>query len=129
MDDLISRQAAIDAVNDVIVDYIPIMYGRFGEIPLELALAIERLPTAEQRAVTMKPEIDKDWLKKAMEDAELTLVAEPRKGRWIDGNEGKWNTAYCPKCSVCGTPFYGIETVRYHYCPNCGAKMDGEDDG
>lgn len=56
---------------------------------------------------------------------ELSAV-EPRKGKgkWIDGNEGKWNAVYCPKCSVCGTPFYGIETVRYHYCPNCGAKME-----
>ncbi len=54
-------------------------------------------------------------------------TSEPRKGEWIDGNEGKWNTAYCPKCSVCGTPFYGIEPVRYHYCPNCGARMEVEE--
>lgn len=51
-------------------------------------------------------------------------TTEPRKGKWIDGNKGKWNSVYCPKCSVCGTPFYGIETARYHYCPNCGAKME-----
>jgi len=51
-------------------------------------------------------------------------TVEPNKGSWIDGNEGKWNAVYCPKCSVCGTTFYGIETVRYHYCPNCGARME-----
>ena len=35
------------------------------------------------------------------------------------------------KCSVCGAS-YGFEDyeddtpMNYHYCPNCGAKMDGD---
>lgn len=28
-------------------------------------------------------------------------------------------------CSVCG---YDIDKIKYRYCPNCGAKMDGEKD-
>ena len=38
------------------------------------------------------------------------------------------------KCSVCGEA-YGFEDYEdcmpknYHYCPNCGAKMDGDGNG
>jgi DNA-directed RNA polymerase subunit RPC12/RpoP len=38
------------------------------------------------------------------------------------------------KCSVCGVS-YGFEDYEddtpknYHYCPNCGAKMDGDGNG
>lgn len=46
-EDLISRKAAIDAVNGVIADYIPTLYGRYEALPLEMAKAIKRLPTVE----------------------------------------------------------------------------------
>lgn len=41
-------------------------------------------------------------------------------GEWIDrsdGIEGAWNY-----CSVCGEQAIDL----YDFCPNCGAKMDGE---
>ena len=48
-----------------------------------------------------------------------------KHGRWMPyefGNE-RWH-----KCSVCGKAdeyidFFGLEAIR-NYCPNCGAKMD-----
>ena len=57
--------------------------------------------------------------------------AEPvRHGEWKrDGevyNDATWT------CSVCGEPWtllYGTpEENGMHYCPNCGAKMDLEDE-
>lgn len=30
------------------------------------------------------------------------------------------------QCSVCGFAHYGTTIRDYKYCPNCGAKMDGE---
>ena len=93
MDDLISRQAAIDELCDN-CDNVKSVCPHY---PCKQYTAIEQLPSAQP---------------------------ERKKGKWIDGNEGKWNSVYCPKCSVCGTPFYGIETVRYHYCPNCGTRME-----
>lgn len=81
MDELISRQAAIDAV-----EY------RHG---IDASEALERLPTID---------------------------AEPvRHGRWIGGELGE--------CSVCG--HVGCASDIWtgcddFYCPNCGAKMDGE---
>ena len=30
------------------------------------------------------------------------------------------------KCSACGFEHYGTSIRNYKYCPNCGARMDGE---
>lgn len=118
MDDLISRQAAIDSVIEITYDQTALHHGWVS--PYYVVNRLEYLPTAEPMTGLYVDGFNDGY--KAGKEA-----AEPRKGKWIDGNEGKWNTAYCPKCSVCGTPFYGIEPVRYHYCPNCGAKMEESD--
>lgn len=50
-------------------------------------------------------------------------AVEIRHGRWIDksgGIEGAWNC-----CSVCGEKAIDL----YDFCPNCGARMEGEQDG
>ncbi len=54
----------------------------------------------------------------AIEVAIEALKDEPVKhGHWISKFEnGKVNTY----CSACGNITYGL----YHYCPDCGAKMD-----
>lgn len=43
-------------------------------------------------------------------------VAPVRHGRWDSDMSGAW-------CSVCGEYSEG----EWNYCPNCGAKMDGND--
>ena len=45
-------------------------------------------------------------------------VVEVRKGRWKGAGMGDY---YCSLC--CNTYSGGDE---FNYCPNCGAKMDGE---
>ena len=57
--------------------------------------------------------------------ADVELV---RNGHWIEYTKviiqepyNKWEQAW--KCSKCG---FDDEFVAYNYCPNCGAKMDGE---
>ena len=75
---------------------------------------------------------------KALIDRQPTAdVVEVRHGEWIgteydgyaDGNPvyDKW------ECSKCHEEYcYEGEPPLYNYCPNCGAKMDGErreDDG
>ena len=49
-------------------------------------------------------------------------VAPVRHGRWV-------NESFYTHCSVCGNMAiydkYG-QDVESDYCPNCGAKMDGE---
>lgn len=116
-------------MNDVIVDYIPTLFGHLQKIPLELARAIVRLPAAEPHVVTMKLEVDKESLKKAMEEMELTLVpAEPRKGRWIEEEDADWAGGGYWRCSACGYGYsFGMLSIHeLNYCPNCGARMTEE---
>ena len=44
------------------------------------------------------------------------LPAAERRGRWIDMDD-------YVMCSCCGATHYGVDK---NYCPNCGAKMEGE---
>ena len=39
------------------------------------------------------------------------------KGRWIKTEKGETQRFTCSECS------YHVK-IRYHYCPNCGAKME-----
>lgn len=50
-----------------------------------------------------------------------TIDAEPvRHGRWIKMTESpEWDQK---RCSACGD----ISCCQRNYCPNCGAKMDGD---
>ena len=50
--------------------------------------------------------------------------AEPvRHGRWVYEHD---DPAMIP-CSVCGYKVFRYNNT--HYCPNCGAKMDGKSNG
>lgn len=48
------------------------------------------------------------------------LEQEPKRGKWLDYlEEGlKW------KCSECDSKF----TTPWNYCPNCGARMEREEE-
>lgn len=53
-----------------------------------------------------------------------TLDAVPvRHGKWAMVNH---RHPYSRKCSVCGMIGHVDMTQFYIYCPNCGARMDGE---
>ena len=50
--------------------------------------------------------------------------AQHKKGKWIhDGRKFKGGNDWV-HCSECG--HLGIMASRSNFCPNCGAKMDGE---
>ena len=58
-------------------------------------------------------------------------VAEVVHGEWIllGKNEHDYETSVEEKCSLCGRYVYRYDTeLQDNYCPNCGAKMDKEDE-
>lgn len=60
-------------------------------------------------------------------------VVEVRHGKWIETQEPLgWCDVDCAECSVCHESWIIDEDssiddyeCMWHYCPNCGAKMDG----
>ena len=72
---------------------------------------------------------DCDWM--AFIDKEPAAdVAEVRHGRWTIAEDDYYGLNIV-KCSVCHEEWCFEERddvfdLNYHYCPNCGAKMDKE---
>ena len=57
------------------------------------------------------------------------LAPQPKIGQWIAQEIHNCYTDF--KCSECGYIYsfmhlYGEPTADYTYCPNCGAKMEGD---
>lgn len=51
-------------------------------------------------------------------------VAPVVHGRWEQCFEEWRKQIEGDKCSMCGFEHYGASIAHYHFCPNCGAKMD-----
>lgn len=78
------------------------------------------------------PHIDGDTtmqcVERAMKAAPAADVVEVRHGEWIDKPTGAYGRMQS-WCSACGkhSGIGGIKSNRHKpYCPNCGARMDGE---
>lgn len=62
-------------------------------------------------------------IKQAIDEQPTADVAEVRHGKWIDYVE-KISGKIQITCSQCGRFLYVY--LPYNFCPNCGARMDGE---
>lgn len=49
-----------------------------------------------------------------------------RHGRWID-HKDEHQCSECKETTI--VDFYVWKNMPFDYCPNCGAKMDGEQEG
>ena len=130
--DLISRQAAIDALGKEPKFKIKRRYGKMAETDLisrQAAIdALGKEPKFKIKMIKTYAEGRSDqWFKDVATIASLPSAQPERKrGKWID-------EAYEPfiisgRCSVCGweAHLYEDDIVGMNYCPNCGAKMKGE---
>jgi hypothetical protein len=62
---------------------------------------------------------------KILKEAPVADVQEIKHGKWKLCYEDWRRQIAGDECSACGFQHYGTCISHYHYCPNCGAKMDG----
>lgn len=116
-----------------------------------LALVQPDAPEDEKAAVTIATA--KKLVRNIVRRTPAADVAPVRHGRWIEHEETQEDAYSHHKCSECNVnaPFYykmredwdegmdgewysiglvddGINEYLTGYCPNCGARMDGDDD-
>ena len=64
----------------------------------------------------------------AIMDCKTVDAVEVVQGYWSKANNRQ--KSYIRVCSVCGKEAYFCgKGCSYKYCPNCGARMDGEENG
>lgn len=125
-----AQRCCIQLINDA-ADALEAANERIVNLLTALHLANEKLAYVDCQPYT---EIDgeemiEDWVKTLVYEELKTQM--PKEGEWImdclapqmdEYRIGEW--AYAPKCSECGTHW----DAKTNYCPNCGAKMKGEND-
>lgn len=103
MADLIDRQAAIDALNEYFVRIGKLKRRGLNKgekaIRLDTVGAINSLPSAQP---------------------------EQNVGKWIR-HEDEDGEPYGHNCSICGE-WYVMPYGKTKFCPNCGAKMEEQDE-
>ena len=122
MSDLISRQAAIDALGERPMVWVESDYelGARNQYDADV-LALETVPSAQPSSSC---------------GHEKDAQSERKRGTWIikDNPGTGWYRVTCSECGedVTSTApcigFYPNAKVTWDYCPNCGADMRGEQD-
>ena len=113
MSDLISRQAAIDAIRASTKKY-----RGFMEMEMytddDAVEAVESLPSAQPEHIVK------------VINAQPTIEPERKRGKWIICTEAFEETFHTGcRCSVCN---YWKPMGIWNFCPNCGAEMKGDQD-
>ena len=143
MNDLISRQAAIEKIHWLGLDH---------DTAIKCDLAIRALPSVipsipteqTEDAISRQAAIDLIAETDITNGTELVFTGKQvqallrdlsrvtpkqRTGHWIEQEDYNLDTFY--DCSECGESFSLIDGTPtdnlYNYCPNCGAKMESED--
>lgn len=114
MADLISRQAAIELLNRRLIES-----------------ANNNVGCYEDAGVVFE-EIATERLKRWMFEIPSADAVSVRHGHWEECevlDENCVEVCQSARCSICGryhTTPYMYYFDQYKYCPNCGARMDGE---
>lgn len=52
------------------------------------------------------------------------VTPKPRAGRWV--KDDPWTKPHCSECGKSCIGAHGFDYITTDFCPNCGAKMEGE---
>ena len=112
MDDLISRQAAIELIESE--------YRRWGEEYgiTDVLCDLDALPTAEPN--------DEEAYEAGYTKAQMELkdAYKPKKGKWeVTGRKNIYGGIEII-CDMCGKTLMTTNVSDEHYCRNCGARME-----
>lgn len=108
MSDIISRQAAIDEIDEGaelirrVLDNMELVGGERSKFAWGLGL-LESCIDALNELPSVQP--------------------ERKTGEWIEHNPHKWGLGIIFECTECG---YEVDCEEPNFCPNCGADMRGE---
>jgi hypothetical protein len=133
MSDLISRQAAIDALTEnkeminAVLDSLTLDYNtrrnqeqRRGQINEDIE-AIKALPSAQTDADMIHLQKEQAYMQ-GWEDAKASAQTERKRGEWMDYTEDGY--VECPFCHSATNCDGNKEEL--HFCFSCGADMRGE---
>ena len=70
--------------------------------------------------------LDAQFVVGVIEDETAADVVEVKHGRWREECVVGFNKAFCVTVFVCSECKKRYRVPNMNYCPNCGAKMDGE---
>ena len=95
--------------------------------------ALDMVRGLEERYVNnLPPMIDKVDVCNALDTLPFADVQPVRHGIWEERKVSdkncidEWQTACCSVCHKYHTTPYMYYFDNYNYCPNCGARMDGD---
>ena len=112
-DDLISRQAAIDAISVYANRYKKYIgkpndsevYAYSRGLIASIEMSINALPST-------KPPPETCW------GCNCQKMEKAIRGKWVQVNHNE------RECSLCGNRELWMNTAVYEFCPHCGAKME-----
>lgn len=103
------------------------LYEKFAELEREARETLVRTASGTSAYTRNSTRLSAFTMAKhIVADFPAADVASVVHGRWV------WETADIYRCTVCNTKAHVKEVMNrpaWDYCPNCGARMDGEADG
>jgi len=120
MDDLISRQAAIDEIKALYEWHDTVTEDRAVD-HLKRLPSVQPEPSQVARDIATILENEQD-----MRVIARSIQPERKKGKWIEVNDAY--NRISGRCSACGweTHMYEDDVVGMPFCPSCGADMREE---